>query len=203
MKKIILFALTLICLESYGQSPLEKAVLTELNAYRARLSKTSWRPKKETKPVEIGVLCKMKFDSQLSAMSKYHATYLKKCQEQFKDLDILLGHDEDKRDLSNFIEMDFEKRGENLRKLSPNKFALGEIQFQTFSVAKGRFTESGIAKAIIEGFDRSDGHKDVMLMEYNEESEIPIVGISILTIENKDLKYLDYVIVIDFGAIAK
>jgi hypothetical protein len=201
---ISLLIIIFLTLSVKAQSSLETAVINELNSYRTKLSNTQWKPKNADSDYDsnVGFLCKLAYDKDLSNTANYHAKYLSEVTKLgLRNSSGEKAHDENVN-LKNWIELSFDQRDNNLKKLNLKKELVGEIQMQQFSSPKG-IRDKELAKKIISSFDRSDGHKEIMLLYFEEDLIKPIVGISIIVREDKDLNILYHSVVIDFGIIQK
>ena len=205
MKKVtLLFILIYLTHSIKAQSSLEIAILNELNSYRTKLSNTQWKPKNAGSDYDsnVGQLCNLAYDKDLSNTANYHAKYLSEITKLgLRNSSGEKAHNEN-IDLKNWIELSFDQRGNNLKKLNLKKELVGEIQIQQFSSPKGK-KDKELAKKIISLFDGSDGHKEIMLFYFEEDLIKPIVGISVIVREDNDLNIIYYSVVIDFGVIQK
>jgi hypothetical protein len=205
MKNII--SLLILIYLTHGvnaQSSLEIAVLNELNSYRTKLSNTHWKPKNADPDYDsnVGHLCKLTYDKDLSNTANYHAKYLSEITKLgLRNSSGEKAHNEN-IDLKNWIELSIDQRGDNLKKLNLKKELVGEIQIQQFSSPKGK-KDKELAKKIISLFDGSDRHKEIMLFYFEEDLIKPIVGISVIVREDNDLNIIYHSVVIDFGIIQK
>jgi hypothetical protein len=205
MKNLIAFlAIIFLTLGVKAQTTLETAVFNELNSYRAKLSNTQWKPKNANSDYDsnVGYLCKLSMDNDLGNMSNYHARYLSEVKRLgLNNLSGEKAHDQNVN-LENWAELSFDDRAYKIKKLKAKKELGGEIQIQAFEVAKGT-SDKELARIIISSFDRSDGHKVVMIRQYEEDIVTPIVGISVIISEGPHKDKLYYSVVIDFGVIIK
>jgi hypothetical protein len=150
----------------FSQTKLEQAVIKELNLYRKKFG-----------------LVALIYDAKSSEMSKYHADYLKKLNEN-DYLPLNLSYDQvhdELIDLPNFTEMTFEERAS---KVIP-KVWQGEICIQCSNRLEN---EQQSAKSIINTFHNSPGHREVMQTPFNPkilDKVKPIISISIIESNNE------------------
>lgn len=205
MKKLISYLLlVIISIGANAQTSLETAVLTELNLYRSRLSNTQWKPKNADSDYDsnVGVLCKLVQDKDLANIAKYHSEYLSKVSKLgLRNSSHEKAHDEN-IDIKDWVELSYDQRAVKINRTNSNKELVSEIQIQEFSAAKGT-SDKELAKIIISAFDRSDAHKESMILQFEEDIVIPIVGISVAVREGQDSTKLYYSVVIDLGIIQK
>jgi len=179
MKNLIAFlAIIFLTLSVKAQTTLETAVLKELNSYRTGRGH-----------------CTLKIEPALSVWSAYHAKYLTKLNEiGAKDAT----HDE-KIDIPNWRELTFAQRDAEFNKAEEDShIGKGEVQTRSTIPFKPGTPEKDIAKRIIDGFDNSPLHNEIINSDY-DENDLAIVGISV--IKNKDQVggYDVYTVVIDLG----
>jgi hypothetical protein len=161
----------------YSQTPLEKEVLNQLNIYRKQHG---------LNPVQI--------DTTISRIARYHTEYLVQCHKVRHVVHYdKLPHDE-QFDIKGFIERDFGQRVA----MAPEKNIWSEIQMQAMC-AKSGVSNAVIAKGIIEAFDSSPNHKEIMLCE-DVARLVNVVGISVIQTEKNDNGYDEYVVNINFGS---
>lgn len=150
MIKSIFIIFSFFCFyPSNSQTKLEQAVIKELNLYRRKYG-----------------LVALIYDAKSSEMSKYHADYLKKLNEN-DYLPLNLSYDQvhdELIDLPNFTEMTFEERA---IKVSPTITWMGEICIQCMGGYSNVKDYSKLAKEIIDIFHNSPGHREVMRTSYN------------------------------------
>ena len=148
----------------FSQTKLEQAVIKELNFYRKKHG-----------------LVALTYDAKSSEMSRYHAVYMKKLNEnEYSPLNLNADQIHDELiDLPNFTEMTFQERA---IKVSPTITWMGEICIQCM----GRYSNVKdypiLAKEIIDSFHNSPGHREVMQTYFNPKNldNIPIVSLSVL-----------------------
>ncbi len=178
MKNLItILLLSILTITVNAQTSLETAVLKELNTYRAK-----------------NHLCTLKIDNALSTWSSYHARYLAKLNTMGK---VDRSHDE-KIDISDWKELSFEQRAIEFNKADDNNHINGEVQTRSIPFEPGT-PEKDIAKRIIDGFDNSPLHKEIINSEYDTASDLPIVGISVIKNQDQIGGYDVYTVVIDLG----
>ena len=186
-----------------GQSSLELAVYNELNKYRTKLSHTQWKPKKADSDYDsnVGFLCKLHLDKDVSQIANYHARYLSQVAALgLRNFSGEKAHDEN-IDVKNWAELGFSQRETMLKRINPEIASLtAEIQIQQLTVNKGT-SDLEVAKKIISLFDQADGHKECMIHQFEEELVKPIVGVSVVLREGLNNNILHYSVVIDFSVI--
>ena len=180
MKKIIslIALLFLITGISYSQSSLEAEFIKQLNAYRKQNG-----------------LNPVKYDADVSKVALYHTNYLVACSKANHVVhNDKLPHDE-QFDIKDYKEMNFDLRAA----MYPDKNIWGEIQIQS-SPSKQGSSISEIVKGMINTFDASPKHKEIMLCE-----DLPkftnIVGVSIVKKSSTISGYDEYSINADFGVL--
>jgi len=206
MKNLIAFlAIIFLTLGVKAQTTLETAVFNELNSYRAKLSNTQWKPKNADSDYDsnVGYLCKLNFDKDVSTIANYHARYLSEVTKLgLRNFSHEKAHDEN-IDLKDWTELSYNQRKIRLKKINPViSQMVSEIQHQQITVDKGT-SDKELAKKIISVFDKSDVHKESMILQFEEDIVKPIVGISVVVREGLDKTKLYYSVVIDFGVIIK
>lgn len=148
----------------YSQTQLEQAVIKELNFYRKKHG-----------------LVALTYDAKSSEMSRYHAVYMKKLNENdYSPLNLSADQVHDELiDLPNFTEMTFQERA---RKVLPKATWMGEICIQCMGRYSNVKDYSKLAKEIIESFHNSPGHREIMQLDFNPKilEKIPIVSLSVL-----------------------
>ncbi len=153
----------------YSQTQLEHAVIKELNLYRKKHG-----------------LVALTYDEKSSEMSKYHAIYLKKLNENdYSPLNLNSDQKHDELiDLPNFTEMTFQERAS---KVLPTVTWMGEILIQCMGRYSNVKNYSILAKEIIQVFHNSPGHREIMQLDFNPKilEKIPIVSLSVLEINNE------------------
>lgn len=182
MKSFILsIAITLLHIGSiYSQSQLELEVVKQLNIYR--------------KNHKLG---SVKYDLVLSNVAAYHSKYIIECGKIGHVVNSdKMPHDE-QFDLKNFKELNFEQRAS----MAPDKHLWGEIMIAAALYSKDASIES-IAKDIIESFNGSPKHKEIMLAPDPGEGIKCIIGLSIIKVNYTD-HLNEYTINIDFGDLVK
>ncbi len=188
-----------------GQSSLELAVYNELNKYRSNLSHTQWKPKKADSDYDskVGFLCKLHLNKDVSQIANYHARYLSQVAALgIRNFSGEKAHDEN-IDVKNWAELSFSQRETMLKRINPEIASLtAEIQIQHLTVNKGT-SDLEVAKKIISLFDQSDGHKECMVLQFEEEIVKPVVGVSVVLREGLNNKIRHYSVVIDFSVIKK
>ena len=168
MIKIIFIILSFFCFyPSYSQTQLEQAVIKELNLYREKHG-----------------LVALFYDEKSSEMSRYHAVYMKKLNEnEYSPLNLSDDQVHDELiDLPNFTEMTFEERA---IKVSPTITWMGEICIQCSNRLEN---EQQSVKSIINTFHNSPGHREVMQTSFNPkilDKVKPIISISIIESNNE------------------
>lgn len=154
---------------SYSQTKLEQAVIKELNLYRKKHG-----------------LVALTYDAKSSEMSRYHADYMKKLNENdYSPLNLSADQVHDELiDVPNFTEMTFQERASNV--LSTATW-IGEICIQCMGRYSNVKDYSKLAKEIIESFHNSPGHREVMQTYFNPKNldNIPIVSLSVLETNNE------------------
>lgn len=197
MKKLFFLLLTLVCSDAFAQSPLEKAVLDELNSYRAKMVGKTWAPPGESE-LQIGKLQRVSYDPDISKLAKHHAEYLKRCTQKYGvRKGQKLRHDEREYDLPDFEEMTFQKRSDLFDKEFPSKPPISEILIPVANLHKG-LSRKELAQLFISAFDESPPHKASMLTDFSE-SLTGLVGVSVLEVPDADPKVTNYHVVIVFG----
>jgi hypothetical protein len=93
--------------------------------------------------------------------------------------------------------MTFEQRASTVNGVT----FIGEIQYQSFTV-KNNYTEEQVIAGIINGFDSSPRHKQIMAWDFPSDPGLkPVVGISVIKRADKEPGYTEYIVVIDIGYI--
>ena len=164
---------------TYSQTKLEQAVIKELNLYRKKYG-----------------LVAITYDAKSSEMARYHAIYLKTMNELgYSSLDFSSEQQHDEGiDLPDFKEMTFEERA---RQVLPIRW-VGEILIQCSLKLKN---DQETAKAIINAFHNSPGHRKAMQFSINPkilDRVTPIVSLSVIETDsvcpivvNIDIGYLE------------
>lgn len=168
ISKSIIYIFILLPLISYSQTQLEQAVIKELNLYRKKHG-----------------LVALTYDAKSSEMSRYHAVYMKKLNEnEYSPLNLSADQVHDELiDLPNFTEMTFQERAS---KVMPTVW-IGEILIQCMGRYSNVKNYPIIAKEIIDIFHNSPGHREVMQTYFNPKNldNIPVVSLSILETNNE------------------
>lgn len=163
----------------FSQTKLEQAVIKELNFYRKKHG-----------------LVALTYDVKSSEMARYHAIYLKTMNELgYSSLDFSSEQQHDEGiDLPHFKEMTFEERA---RQVLPIRW-VGEILIQCSLKLKN---DQETAKAIINAFHNSPGHRKAMQFSINPkilDRVTPIVSLSVIETDsvcpivvNIDIGYLE------------
>ena len=177
--------LILITLLRFGdinaQTPFETALLRGVNNYRVKKG-----------------LEKLIYSESASVITNYQAKYLEKCIE----LNHAVIHDSDGGhdqhfDIPGFKEMTLQQRAFSVKGVS----FIGEIMWPSYT-AKNSSTEEQIIAGIINGFDKSPGHKEIMAFDFGDMKGLakPVVGISVIKRPTAELSgYTDYIVVLDIG----
>jgi hypothetical protein len=164
-----------------AQTPFEKALLHGVNNYRVKKG-----------------LEKLVYSESASVIANYQAKYLEKCIEinhaVIRDSDG--GHDQS-FDIPVFKEMTLQQRAVSVKGVS----FIGEIMWPSYT-AKNGLTEEQVIAGIINGFDKSHGHKVIMAFDFGDMEGLakPVVGIKVIkrpTAESSG--YTDYIVVLDIG----
>lgn len=163
----------------FSQTKLEQAVIKELNFYRKKHG-----------------LVALTYDVKSSEMARYHAIYLKTMNELgYSSLDYSSEQLHNERiNLPHFKEMTFEERA---RQVLPIRW-VGEILIQCSLKLKN---DQETAKAIINAFHNSPGHRKAMQFSINPkilDRVTPIVSLSVIETDsvcpivvNIDIGYLE------------
>lgn len=163
----------------FSQTKLEQAVIKELNFYRKKHG-----------------LVALTYDVKSSEMARYHAIYLKTMNELgYSSLDFSSEQQHDEGiDLPHFKEMTFEERA---RQVLPIRW-VSEILIQC---SLKRKNDQETAKAIINAFHNSPGHRKAMQFSINPkilDRVTPVVSISVIETDsvcpivvNIDIGYLE------------
>ena len=163
----------------FSQTKLEQAVIKELNLYRKKYG-----------------LVALTYDVKSSEMARYHAIYLKTMNELgYSSLDYSSEQQHNEGiDLPHFKEMTFEERA---RQVLPIRW-VGEILIQC---SLKRKNDQETAKAIINAFHNSPGHKKAMQFSINPkilDRVTPVVSLSVIETDsvcpivvNIDIGYLE------------
>lgn len=163
----------------FSQTKLEQAVIKELNFYRKKHG-----------------LVALTYDVKSSEMARYHAIYLKTMNELgYSSLDYSSEQQHNEGiDLPHFKEMTFEERA---RQVLPIRW-VSEILIQC---SLKRKNDQETAKAIINAFHNSPGHRKAMQFSINPkilDRVTPVVSISVIETDsvcpivvNIDIGYLE------------
>ena len=179
--KVLVYSLFLSIFSIYSQSPLETEYFNQLNVYRKQHG-----------------LGPVKYNIEISGVARYHAKYLVQCSNLSHVVhNDIFPHDE-QFDIKDHRELTFNQRIE----MVPNKNIWGEIQI-AHDLVNNSATNYQIAKDIIESFDKSPKHKEIMLCEDVSYEFTNIVGISIVKSEKKIGEDDVYSINVDFGILIK
>ena len=178
--KSLLFILFALLSDLYhSQTTLELAVIKELNLYRKKHG-----------------LVALTYDAKSSEMARYHAIYLKTMNELgYSSLDYSSEQQHDEGiDLPDFKEMTFEERA---RQVLPIRW-VSEILIQC---SLKRKNDQETAKAIINAFHNSPGHRKAMQFSINPkilDRVTPVVSLSVIETDsvcpivvNIDIGYLE------------
>ena len=175
----VICILSLFVEKSNAQSALETEFIKQLNVYR--------------KQHKLGPV---KYDSQVSQIARYHAKYLVQCSNLNHVVHYdKLPHDE-QFDIQDHKELTFEQRSQML----PNKNIWGEIQI-AHNLVNEKNSISEIVKSMIDSFDSSPKHKEIMLCEDLSSEFTNIVGVAIVKSEKIIGVYYFYSINVDFGVL--
>ena len=163
----------------FSQTKLEQAVIKELNFYRKKHG-----------------LAALTYDAKSSEMVRYHAIYLKTMNDLgYSSLDFSSEQQHNEGiDLPHFKEMTFEERA---RQVLPIRW-VSEILIQCNLKRKN---DQETAKAIINAFHNSPGHRKAMQFSINPkilDRVTPIVSLSVIETDsvcpivvNIDIGYLE------------
>ena len=164
---------------SFSQTALEQAVIKELNLYRKKHG-----------------LVALTYDAKSSEMARYHAIYLKTMNELgYSSLDYSSEQLHNERiNLPDFKEMTFKERA---RQVLPIRW-VSEILTQC---SLKRKNDQETAKAIINAFHNSAGHRKAMQFSINPkilDRVTPVVSLSVIETDsicpivvNIDIGYLE------------
>ncbi len=171
-----LIILTFGLFEVNGQTSLESAFLSEMNAYRKK------------NQLKAGV-----YNTKVASVAAYHCRYLIRC--------IGLNHavhgDKNPHDEEFNIPDHTERSFEQRASMQPSTHIFGEISYPVF-YAENSLTTQQIAKNIVEGFSRSPGHNAIMLTPIDKPIGL-IVGVSILPCKSDLEGYKMYSVNVNFG----
>ena len=168
--------------EFYAQSlfELELEFVNQLNIYRKKHG-----------------LGPVNYDAKIAHLANYHAKYLAECSVLNHDVHYDKSPHDEQYDIKNHKELNFKQRAE----MEPNKNIWAEIQIQSHH-NKNKETNSNVAKSIIESFDKSPGHKEIMLCEDLNPKFKNIIGVSIVKYQiNSGSSFNTYSVNIDFGVL--
>ena len=158
-----------------AQTPLEKAFLTEMNAYRKKQN------------LAAGV-----YHPGVSSVAAYHCRYLVKCLEIGHSVHKDKGPHDEQVDIANHQERTFEQRAS----MAKDFFIFGEISYPVF-FADSSQTIQEIAREIVMGFSRSPGHNELMITPADPNHLL--VGVSILPSKSDYDGYTNYSVNVNFG----
>ena len=175
--KITLITSVICCLSGMlsAQSALEKAFLTEMNAYRKK------------KNLSAGI-----YHPGVSTVAAYHCKYLVKCSEIGHSVHKDKGPHDEQFDIANHQERTFEQR----TSMAKDLFIFGEISYPVF-FADSSQTVQEIAREIVLGFSRSPGHNQLMITPTDPNQLL--VGVSILPSKSDFNGHINYSVNVNFA----
>lgn len=159
----------------HAQTALEKAFLSEMNAYR----------KKKNLPAGI-------YHSGISTVAAYHCKYLVKCLEIGHSVHKDKGPHDEQFDIANHQERTFEQRSGMAKDL----FIFGEISYPVFFADTSQSVQE-VAREIVLGFSRSPGHNELMITP--SDPNRLLVGVSILPSKSDFNGHINYSVNVNFG----